>query len=54
MSEGEYIYWKRNGKGKEYYDNDNDNLKIEGAYLNGKKRKGKEYNYNGELIFEGE
>jgi len=42
---------KRNGKGKEYY---NDKLIYEGEYKNGKRNgKGKEY-YNGNLIFEGE
>ena len=41
-----------NGKVKEYYDNDK--LKFEGEYLNGKRNgKGKEY-YDGILIFEGE
>ena len=33
--EGEYLKGERNGKGKEYYDNDN--LKFEGEYLNGEK-----------------
>ena len=27
---------------------------IEGEYLNGERNKGKEFNYNGELVFEGE
>ena len=49
---GEYLYGKRNGKGKEYYDNGN--ILFEGEYLNGVKNgKGKEYNYNGTLKFEG-
>ena len=43
-----------NGKGKEYYYY-NDKLKFEGEYLNGEKNgKGKEYDYDGNLIFEGE
>ena len=33
ISEGEYLNGKRNGKGKEYYDNGD--LKFEGEYLNG-------------------
>jgi len=44
---------KRNGKGKEYYDNGE--LEFIGEYLNGKRNgKGKEYYDNGELKFEGE
>ena len=51
--EGEYLNGKRNGKGKEYYKNNQ--LLFEGQYLNGEKNgKGKEYNSFGELIFEGE
>ena len=51
--EGEYLNGKRNGKGKEYYDNGD--LLFEGEYLNGKRNgKGKEYYYNGDLLFEGE
>jgi len=34
---GNNIKGKKNGKGKEYYDNDNDKLKFEGEYINGKK-----------------
>ena len=50
---GKYIIGERNGKGKEYYFNDN--LIFEGEYLNGKRNgKGKEYNINDNLIFEGE
>ena len=33
--EVEYLNGKKNGKGKEYYDNDK--LRFEGEYLNGKK-----------------
>ena len=51
--EGEYLNGKRNGKGKEYYNNGI--LKFEGEYLNGKwKGKGNEYNEKRELKFEGE
>ena len=58
--EGEYLNGERNGKGKEYYKNDNlfyafDNLYFEGEYLNGKRNgKGKEYYYDGKLKFDGE
>ena len=47
--EGEYLNWKRNGKGKEYI---NGKLIFEGEYLNGKRWNGigKEYNYKGKLI----
>ena len=48
--------WKkkwRNVNEKEYYNNDK--IKFEGEYLNGKGYgKGKEYFEHGELIFEGE
>ena len=41
-----------NGKGKEYYYNDQ--LKFEGEYTNGKRNgKGKEYNKEGNLLFDG-
>ena len=51
--EGEYLNGRRNGIGKEYYNNDN--LMFEGEYLNGRRnRKGKEYYRNGKLMFEGE
>ena len=51
--EGEYLYGKKNGKGKEY--NYEGNLIFEGEYLNGMKNgKGKEYDNEGNLIFEGE
>ena len=54
--EGEYLYGKRNGKGKLYSNGWYEHyLKFEGEYLNDKKNgKGKEYNKHGELIFEGE
>ena len=51
--EGEFLNGKRNGKGKEYYD-DTDSI-YEGEFLNGEKNgKGKEYFNEGNLIFEGE
>ena len=50
--EGEYLNGKRNGEGKEYYDNKK--LKFEGKYLYGHKFKGKEYYVSGELKFEGD
>ena len=47
--EGEYINDERNGKGKEY-NNDNDELIFEGEYLKGEKLNGKFYNsFEGEL-----
>jgi len=49
--EGEYLNGIRNGKGKEFYHNDD--LKFEGEYLNGKIWNGKGYNNkDGELEFE--
>ena len=52
MFEGEYLNDKRSGKGKEYIDN---KLIFEGEYLDGKRTgKGKLYNFNGELLFEGQ
>jgi len=51
--EGEYLNGKKNGKGKEYYENGK--LKYEGEYINGKKNgKGKEYYENGNIKYEGE
>ena len=53
LFEGEYLNGKRNGKGKEYYDNGK--LNYEGEYSNGKRNgKGKEYSDDGKLKFEGE
>ena len=49
---GTYIIYELNGKIKEYNGN-TDKIKFEGEYLNGK-RNGKEYDSNGNLIFEGE
>ena len=52
MFEGKYIKGERNGKGKEYHNNE---LIFEGEYLNNKRwnGKGKEYD-NYRLIYEGE
>ena len=51
--EGEYLNGKRNGKGKDYYDNGK--VEFEGKYLNGKRNgKGKEYDYDGNLRYGGE
>ena len=51
--EGEYLNGKRNGKGKEYYDDGK--LKFEGEYLNGERNgKGKEYYRNDKLELEKE
>ena len=50
--EGEFSNKKWNGIGKKYYKN---KLDYVGDYLDGKRSgKGEEYNYNGNLIFEGE
>jgi len=46
MLEGEYLNGKRNGRGKEYYEDGR--LMFEGEYLNGiRNGKGKEYDYDG-------
>ena len=51
---GKYKIGDKNGKGKEY-NNNNDFLLFEGEYINGKRNgKGKEYNKNGIILFEGE
>ena len=54
LFEGEYLNKKRNGKGKEYYDDGK--LIFEGEYLNGKKWNGKEkkYDFYGSLLSEDE
>ena len=50
---GRYITYESNGKVREYYGID-DSLRQEGEYLNGKRNgKGKEYDYEGKLKFEG-
>ena len=52
LFKGEYLNGKRNGIGKEYYQNF---VVFEGEYLNGKRNgKGKEYDSEGEIRFEGE
>ena len=48
--EGKYLNGKRNGKGKEYYEN---NIIFDGIYLYNYKKKGKEY-INDKLEYEGE
>ena len=48
--EGEYKNGKRNGKGKEYYHNGL--ISFEGEYLNGKRWNIKEYDKNGNIIYE--
>ena len=50
---GKYIIYETKGKGKEYSGHD-DILIFEGEYLNGERWKGKEYGYNGEILFKGE
>ena len=54
LFEGYYIAGRRNGKGKEFYENGK--LKYEGEYLNRKKTGfGIEYNnHNGEILLKGE
>ena len=47
---GEYLNGKRNGKGREYYDNNN--LKYQGEYKEGKIWNGKGYDIKGKLEFE--
>ena len=52
LFKGEYLNGKRNGIGKEYYQNF---VVFEGEYLKGKRNgKGKEYDLEGEIRFEGE
>ena len=50
------IFAIKNGKGyiKEYDIEDYSKLIFEGEYLNGERKKGKEYDIEGNLIFEGE
>ena len=65
---GNYLNGKRNGEGTEYKNFTNKKCEnysrieiysqkitlFSGIYLNGEKKKGKEYNYDGELVYEGE
>ena len=46
--EGEYLHGKKNGKGKEFYENGQ--IKFEGEYLNGKILNGKGYDDKGNLV----
>ena len=48
--EGEFLFGKKNGKGKEYYYNGK--LKFEGEYLEGKRLKGIGYDIKGKIILE--
>ena len=48
---GEYLNGEKNGKGIEYYENNN-KPKFEGEYLNGKRWNGKEYDEDGNIIYE--
>ena len=41
---------EKNGRGKEYYDNDK--IQFKGEYLYGKRWNGKGYDYNGNKIYE--
>ena len=63
--EGEFLFGKRNGNGKEYkysnykrfecsFEERQTNLIFEGIYFNGYRLKGKEYYVNGKLKFDGE
>ena len=45
--DGEFLYGKRNGKGKEYY---KDQIKFEGEYKNGKVLSGIKYDDNGNIV----
>ena len=52
---GSYIIYEENGKGKKYDGEDDDFLKYEGKYLNGRRNgKGIEYYWYGNIKFEGE
>ena len=48
--EGEYLNGKRNGKGKEFFNNGK--IMYEGEYFNGERKKGKEYYNYGKTIDE--
>ena len=47
--EGKYLNGKRDGKGKEYYDNNK--IKFEGEYLYGLRWNGIMYDYNNKYTF---
>ena len=48
---GRYIIYSEKGKGKEYIST---LLLFEREYINGERKKGKEYDWNGNVLFEGE
>ena len=50
LFEGKYFKGKKNGKGKEFYDDGK--IKFEGEYLNGRKLKGKGLDEKGNIILE--
>ena len=50
--EGEYLNGKRNGKGKEYYDNGK--LEFEGEYLNGDRLSGKIFDIKTNMYYDSE
>ena len=50
--EGEYLYWKRHGKGKEYSGDEDNSIIFEGMYLYGKKWDGKGYDKSKNVIYE--
>ena len=50
--EGEYLNGERNGKGKEYYNYDDNKLLFDGEYLNGKRWNGNGYDINNNKIYE--
>jgi len=52
--EGEYHNFERNGKGKEYYEDNGHNLKFEGEYVHNHRNRGKRYYNNGNIKYEGE
>ena len=49
LYKGEFLHGKRNGRGKEYYENE---LIFEGEFLNGKKWNGKTYSRYSHIIYE--
>jgi len=52
LFEGEYLNGKRNGKGKEYYEFRDNNIKFEGEYFYDKKWNGKGYDNKNNFIYE--
>ena len=49
--EGQFLDGKKNGKGKEFYNNDKGTLKFKGEYLNGKKWNGIGYDNKGNKVY---